>query len=64
MGGASGDVPTQPCPAAETAGDGPGLDALCRLPVPAEAGRRGLALAAEHRVEWVRRNGVPEALPI
>jgi HEXXH motif-containing protein len=40
------------------------LDALCRLPVPAEAGRRGLALAAEHRVEWVRRNGVPEALPI
>ncbi|MFI6851118.1 HEXXH motif domain-containing protein [Streptomyces sp. NPDC050416] len=38
------------------------LDALCRLPVPAEAGRRGLALAAEHRVEWVRRNG-REAAP-
>ncbi|MFC9503088.1 aKG-HExxH-type peptide beta-hydroxylase [Streptomyces sp. NPDC057002] len=40
------------------------LDGLCRLPVPAEARRRGLALAAEHRAEWVRRNGVPEALLI
>ncbi|MFI6370667.1 aKG-HExxH-type peptide beta-hydroxylase [Streptomyces sp. NPDC050546] len=37
------------------------LDGLCHLPVPAEARRRGLALAAEHRAEWVRRNGVPEA---
>jgi HEXXH motif-containing protein len=37
------------------------LDALCRLPVPAEARRRGMALAAEHRAEWVRRNGVPQA---
>jgi HEXXH motif-containing protein len=37
------------------------LDGLCRLPVPAEARRRGLALAAEHRAEWVRRNGVPQA---
>ncbi|MCF0080003.1 HEXXH motif domain-containing protein [Streptomyces lomondensis] len=40
------------------------LDGLCRLPVPADARRRGLALAAEHRAEWVRRNGVPEALLI
>ncbi|MFC9126504.1 HEXXH motif-containing putative peptide modification protein [Streptomyces sp. NPDC057099] len=40
------------------------LDGLCRLPVPAEARRRGLALAAEHRAEWVRRNGVPQALLI
>ncbi|MET9758915.1 HEXXH motif-containing putative peptide modification protein [Streptomyces sp. NPDC006372] len=37
------------------------LDALCRLPVPAEARRLGLALAAEHRKEWARRNGAPEA---
>jgi hypothetical protein len=27
-------------------------------------GGRGLALAAEHRAEWVRRNGVPQALLI
>ena len=40
------------------------LDALCRLPLPAEARRRGLALAAAHRREWVRRNGVPQALLI
>jgi HEXXH motif-containing protein len=40
------------------------LDALCRLPVPAEARRRGLALAAEHRAEWALRNRVPEAQPI
>ncbi|QWB21752.1 MULTISPECIES: HEXXH motif-containing putative peptide modification protein [Streptomyces] len=40
------------------------LDGLCRLPVPAEARRRGQALAAEHRTEWVRRNGVPQALLI
>ncbi|KOV99112.1 hypothetical protein ADK65_19450 [Streptomyces sp. NRRL B-1140] len=37
------------------------LDALCRLPVPAESRRRGMALAAEHRAQWVRRNGVPQA---
>ncbi|WP_248501915.1 hypothetical protein [Streptomyces sp. D2-8] len=40
------------------------LDGLCRLPLPAESRRRGLALAAEHRAEWVRRNGVPQALLI
>lgn len=39
------------------------LYGLCRLPLPAEAPRRR-GLAAEHRAEWVRRNGVPLALLI
>lgn len=39
-------------------------DALCALPVPAEARRRALGAARAHRSTWTDRHGTAEVLPV